>query len=190
MVLAFPPHLFAFSLYFLTQTFFNFPRRFELLGVNCSLALCIHFSCCKGTVFTIWINHKTRIFPLLSHSNKMHLLALLGFQQPKWQIFLPLSGGASLYRPLWEVPPGSKNYSRGCRKNIPYRVIKCSTCERYNNREGVEGMARKATGAVFSISPSLLFIHVPTMPPYILNIYAGFSQFYALGFYAGFRSHY
>ena len=48
-------------------------------------------------------------------------------------------------------------------------------CERYNNRKGVEGMARKATGAVFSISPSLLFIHVPTMPPYILNIYAGFS---------------
>ena len=36
-------------------------------------------------------------------------------------------------------------------------------------------MARKATGAVFSISPSLLFIHVPNMPPYILNIYAGFS---------------
>ena len=106
------PIYLLFSLYFLTQTFFNFPRRFELLGVNCSLALCIHFSCCKGTVFTIWINHKTRIFPLLSHSNKstvftiwinhktrifpllshsnkMHLLALLGFQQPKWQIFLP-----------------------------------------------------------------------------------------------------
>ena len=83
------PIYLLFSLYFLTQTFFNFPRRFELLGVNCSLALCIHFSCCKGTVFTIWINHKTRMFPLLSHSNKMYLLALLGFQQPKWQIFLP-----------------------------------------------------------------------------------------------------
>ena len=83
------PIYLLFSLYFLTQTFFNFPRRFELLGVNYSLALCIHSSCCKGTVFTIWINHKTRIFPLLSHSNKMHLLALLGFQQPKWQIFLP-----------------------------------------------------------------------------------------------------
>ena len=135
------------------------------------------------------------MFPLLSHSNKMHLIALLGFHQPKWQIFLPLhiltptseipplswtwglykvplSGGASLYRALWGVPPGSKHYSGWCRKNIPNQVIKWSRCERYNNREEV---ARKATRTVFSISSSLLFIHVPTMPAYILNIYALFS---------------
>ena len=77
-----------------------------------------------------------------------------------------------LYRPLWRVPPGSKHYSWRCRKNIPNQVIKWSRCERYNNHEEV---ARKATRAVFSISPSLLFIHVPTMPAYILHIYAGFS---------------
>ena len=93
-----------------------------------------------------------------------------------WGLYkVPLSGAASPYRPLWEVPPGSKHYSRGCRKNIPNQVIKCSRCERYNNREGVEGVARKATTAAFSMSSSLLFIHVPTMSAYILNIYAGFS---------------
>jgi len=83
------PIYLLFSLYFLTQTFFNFPRRFELSGVNCSLALCIHFSSCTGTLFTILINHKTRMVSLLSHKNNMHLLALLGFHQLKWQIFLP-----------------------------------------------------------------------------------------------------
>ena len=88
---------------------------------------------------------------------------------------VPLSGAASLYRTLWEVPPGSKHYSRGCRKDIPNQVIKCSRCERYNNHEGVEGVARKATRAAFSISSSLLLIHVPTMPAYIFNINAGFS---------------
>jgi len=36
-------------------------------------------------------------------------------------------------------------------------------------------VARKETRAFFSISSSLLFIHVPTMPAYILHIYAGFS---------------
>ena len=93
-----------------------------------------------------------------------------------WGLYkVPLSGAASLYRPLWGVPLWLKHFSRGCRKNVPNQVIKCSRCERYNNHEGVEGVAGKATTAAFSISPSLLFIHVPTMSAHILNIYAGFS---------------
>ena len=34
-----------------------------------TLELCIPFNCCKCTVFTIWINHKTRTFSWLSHSH-------------------------------------------------------------------------------------------------------------------------
>ena len=36
------------------------------------------FNCFKGTVFWIWINHKTRTSSLLSRSNKMHLITLFG----------------------------------------------------------------------------------------------------------------
>ena len=82
-------------------------------------------NCSKGTVFKIWINHKNRTFSRLFHSHEMHLLALLGLYRPKWQISspfyilqqvkslsytwslkkVPLSGGASRYKPLHGIPP-------------------------------------------------------------------------------------
>ena len=43
------------------------------------LELGIPFNCCKCTVLTIWIFHKTRTFSWLFHSHEMYLLALLGF---------------------------------------------------------------------------------------------------------------
>ena len=43
-----------------------------------SLELCIPFNYYKGTVFKIWINHKTRTFSRLFHSQTLHLSALLG----------------------------------------------------------------------------------------------------------------
>ena len=39
--------------------------------------------------FTVWINHKTRTFPSLSHSDKTHLSTFWAFHRPKWQISLP-----------------------------------------------------------------------------------------------------
>ena len=91
-----------------------------------SLELCISFKCCKCTVFKVWIKHKTRMFSRLFHTHKMHLLALLGLfydqniKSPypfiylhKWDPYhfiylrtekVPLSGGASPYKPLYGVP--------------------------------------------------------------------------------------
>ena len=43
-----------------------------------SLELCITFSCCKCTVYKLRIKHDTRMFSRISHSHKLHLLALLG----------------------------------------------------------------------------------------------------------------
>ena len=45
------------------------------------LALCIPFNCCKCTVFSIGINHKSRTFSRLSPFGPFH--------GPKWQISLP-----------------------------------------------------------------------------------------------------
>ena len=43
-----------------------------------NLELCVTFSCCKCTVFKLWINRKTRKLSRLFHSHKILLLALLG----------------------------------------------------------------------------------------------------------------
>ena len=56
------------------------------------LELWSSFDCCKGIVFKIWINHKTK-----------HFLAFDRYLKPKK---VSLSVGASPYRPLLKVPPG------------------------------------------------------------------------------------
>ena len=45
---------------------------------NCSLELCITFSCCKCTIVKLWINQKTRKLSRLFHRHKILLLAPLG----------------------------------------------------------------------------------------------------------------
>ena len=55
-----------------------------------SLELCITFSCCKCTVFKLWINQKTRKLSRLFHSHKILLLALSGlFADQNDKISLP-----------------------------------------------------------------------------------------------------
>ena len=81
------------------------------------LELCISFNCCKCTLFKIWINHKTRIFPLLFHRHKMHLLALLGLFTDRNDRFLPLQILQLLkflpfYTPAWKRCPFRAEPSR------------------------------------------------------------------------------
>ena len=72
-----------------------------------SVEVCIPFNCSKCTVFVIWINHKTRMFPQSFHNHRMHLLALLGLSDQNDRfcypfIYLKPEKGTP---PPWAEPP-------------------------------------------------------------------------------------
>ena len=54
-----------------------------------SLELCISFSCCKCTVFKLWINHKTdqEIVSTFSQPQNPSVSPFRSFCRPKWHIF-------------------------------------------------------------------------------------------------------
>ena len=143
------------------------PQRNERIKSNIKLSDCALFK-------RVLLFFKCKMFSFESH--KIHLLALLGpFTDPNDRFsypfvscngkiptlsynlslkMVPLSGGASLYRPLWRVPPGRGMHHNGW--GIIIKSLFC-WCSRVLLKVRISSWWRKCSKGTNTNPPSSLF---------------------------------
>ena len=86
-----------------------------------SLHLCTAFNCCKCTVLSIWIHHKTTLFYRLFHSHNVPLSPFGTFYKPKWQISLLFHMLQIVNSLPFHIPGAWKRYPFG--RCLPVQAI-------------------------------------------------------------------
>ena len=83
---------------------------FDTKGTRFVYLPCIHFNCCKCTVFLMWINHQTRKVSRLFYSQKVPLWPFKVILQTEMKVLLPFHIRQLVKSPPFHKPKGWKRY--------------------------------------------------------------------------------